>query len=384
MSFDPTGRTGSVTIDAAFLAAWLIPAPNGGCAHLATYSSEAEFSAIYDSMVVAGATGGKATIIGGRRYSSSSYAWGAGAIRGQAWVEPVDQTGTLQIARANCLQGFCLRDMSQVEPITDVNQVGMAVLIDDTGVAHLVPSAGAECYTVELDSFSYIPNSDGGQDFQFISSLLDFDTHQANANLNRQYLARVSGATQNQWIKDELQCNGPFNVWLGYETSPATLSNPNALRLSAGPSQGTVILSSGTTTCNGAYCNWGPGFTGNLSPDLAVSFASTTGYWSAVAQSSANSALRAKDPCPAPAAGYVYICKPSTSSTMWRQSQTTANAAGQVATGAAFYAGGAYSTTVGGVTTVFYFDCNCQTDYRIDLTCLAQRDPRSCTLYYLP
>lgn len=353
---------------------------------MATYSSEAEFSAIYDSMVQAGATGGKATIIGGRRYSSSSYAWGAGAIRGQAYVEPVDQTATLQIARANCLQGFCLRDMSQVEPITDVNQVGIAVLIDDTGVAHLVPSAGAECYTVELDTFSLIPNSDGGQDFQFVSTLADFDTHQANANLNRQYLARVSGATQNQWIQDELQC-ATFNVWLGYETNPATLPNTNALRLSAGPSQGTIILSAGQTTCS-SYCNFASGFSGIAAPgtDLAVSFVSNTGAgkWSVVPQASANSGLRARDLCAAPAPGYVYICKPSTSSTMWRQSQTTANAAAQVATGSAFYAGGAYTTTIGGANVVFYFDCNCQTDYRIDLTCLAQRDPRSCTLYYLP
>lgn len=347
---------------------------------MATYSTEAEFSALYDSMVQGGATGGRASIIGGRRdTNSTSYFWAAGAIRGQAWVEPALNS---PVAPANCLQGFCLRDMSRVEPITDNStQVGMALLIDGAGVSYLVPSSGAECFTVELNAFSLIPNSDGGQDFQFVSMLGDFDTHQMLANTNRQFLARVSGAVQNQWIKDELQC-GTFNVWLGYETNPATLPNTNALRLSAGTGQGTIVMAGGQNTCN-TYCNWPTGFTGIAAPgnDRAVSFASVSGKWDVVPQATANSALRAKEVCNAPS-GSAVICTWNAVTSRWAPSTVSSGiAAQQVAIGNSFYAGGGFSTTVGGAPAVFYFNCMCDTDSRVSLTCLHTPEPRGCSLY---
>jgi len=378
---DATGRTGPLTIDQAFTRAWQTPVSNGGCAHLATYSNEQEFTAIFQSMLAAGAT---QAIIGGRKQTDSSYQWGAGTIRGQNWVEPVDQTTSHQIARPNCLQpsGFCLRDMAYVEPITLASQTGMVILLDNQLVAHLVPSSGSGCYVYAYETYSYIPNADGGPPYILYPALSDFDTHQLAAINNRQFIGRIETAIQNQWTKDELQC-GTYNLWLGYETVSYP-SATKALRLSAGPGDGSEILPVGSTTCNAnVYCNFPSGWSGVTATDSAVSFASTTGLWSVVPQSSTRGTIRARENCPATGGvGTVNVCVPNFMGMPWLQTPTTSQAVISVRAGDAFYAGGPYTKNIGGVSTVFYFDCSCATYSRVNLDCLAADDPTQCQLYF--
>jgi len=374
---DTTGRTGAVSIDQAFLNAWLTPNPNGACEHLATYSTEEEFNAIVQSIIDAG---GSAAIIGGRRDpTGSAYQWATGTIRGQNWIDPYDSTSGADPRGARCNQQFCLRDMLNARPITDVSQVGMALVVTDQLNPLLVPSSGADCYTVEINTVSYIANVDGGPPLQVVPALLNFDTHQRNAIMASSYIARVSSATQNQWIKDELQC-GVFNVWLGYETS--TVSHD--LRLSAGPGEGTIIEPAGSTVCTGTYyCNL-PNSAITLS-DAAVKFLSTTGAWSMAAQSTTASALRQSDVCPN-LNGQVPMCaitstSSSATSGITLQYMNPTTAATQYALSNAFYAGGPFQKTVSGTTYLFYFDCNCNTDYRVDKGCLASTNPSLCSIY---
>jgi len=366
---DPTGRTGAYSIDQAFLNAWLQINSNGACKHLATYSTEEEFNAIVQSILTAGGT---SSVIGGRRFSSSDYQWGTGTIRGQNWIEPFDATTGGTVGRASCLQAFCLRDMANAQPITNVNQVGMSIVVTNQLNPLLVPSSGADCYTVEINAVSFIASVDGGQPLEIIPALANFDTHQSNAILASKYLARVSSATQNQWIKDELQC-APFSVWLGYETSTLTTD----LRLSAGPNEGMIIEPAGSTACVGYYCNLGAGMI--TLKDAAAKFASATGDWSMALQSTTASGLREYDICST--ANGVPVCVPQASNN-WLQYMTASAASRQTQLGLAFYAGSYYQKTISGVYYLYYFDCFCRTDYRVNLACLGGPNPGvSCTIY---
>jgi len=367
----------SLSINGAFNAAWQIPVPStGGCAHLATYRTQAEFTNLVKSMQDAGVA---EAIIGARRQSDTNvYKWDAGQWRGSSFIEPVNVLHP-QAINANCIQGFCLPSMNNAAPITSDAQTGMVLSLQDrngnldatTAIAHLIPSTGSRCYVYAYESVDYIPDVKGGPPFVFYPGLDTFDNHQTNAIMNSQFLARVENATQTQYIKDELQC-GTFNIWLGYETGITTTD----LAFSAGPGESTQILSGGSTTCTSPYyCNFPSGFLGITTTDSAISLASNTGYWSAVTQSSLRSALRQRENCTNPVDGTKSMCDlPSFTQNYY----SPGTAASKYMTGMAFYAGGGYRIA----GTLFYFDCSCATSQRVDLVCLntpeGQADPSIC------
>jgi len=362
-------RVGEIDIDSAFEYAFATRDPLGlGCGHLATWDSQAELDAILESMYQVGSL--YSTV--GLRLNGGFFEWAVGRRTGQ---QVIDARGAPYV----CVQDFCIYIDAELLLQYSEDQVGMnLVLYRYAGeyVVQLAPATGANCYTVEFPGFLDIPSINGAPPVTLWPVPLTwFDIEEAMIN-DHGYLARIQTAEQNEAIRQHFTC-GRFYIWLGY------YARNDVLRLGAGPDSGKIIMHSRDRQCDeGYFCNFnGPQ---DFEEDEAVAMNSQTGYWELRNPRARVLGFIEREVCPQANGGQTFICQIVQGVGIYKDTVASDEANRLIDSGNAILPGGPFRLVIDEESYVMYFDCDCQTDSRVNTACLISGNLEECAVAHLP